>query len=523
MYDLLIKNGAVIDGANNKTVIADIAIKGETIEKIGNLEKESAIKIIEAASLTVSPGFIDITNHSDTYLTLFTNPSQESLLRQGITTIIGGNCGSSLAPIISNFAWESIKKWSDVKKINPDWQTINEFFQILEKRGLPLNFGSLIGHSTLRRGLIGEETRNLKLKELLQIKKTLAQSLNDGAFGVSTGLVFSHSKSVRTEEIIELAEIVLKYNGLYATHIRDEGTEFIPAINETIRIAQETKVKTEISHLKVLNPYSKNFGEAIKIIENSNQTGSRINFDLYPYTATASPLHTLLPSFVLGGSREKILNNLENKKIIEELKQEIREKEEIIKTIKIASTETQKNFIGKTIEEIAKTQNLSIEETFILILKSTKLKIIGFIPHIDKQNVINGLKHKLSYVSTNGAGYSLNNLDKSEIIHPRSFGAFPKFWHNLTFDNNSLSKEEAIYKMSGGPATKLEIKNRGVIKKGYFADLIIFDNNNFKDLANFENPYQYAAGVKYLIINGKIVIDNGELINTKAGKIIRRK
>lgn len=523
MYDLIIKNGAVIDGANNKSIITDIAIKDEKIEKIGSLEKESAIKIIEAASLIVSPGFIDITNHSDTYLTLFTNPNQESLLRQGITTIIGGNCGSSLTPIINNSAWKSIEKWSDIKKINPNWQTTGEFFKILETRKLPLNFGTLIGHSTLRRGLIDDEIRNLKIKELLQIKKILAQSLNEGAFGMSTGLVFSHSKSVRTEEIIELAEIVFSYDGLYATHIRNEGIEFISAINEAIQVARATKVKTEISHLKVLNPHGKNFGEAIKMIENAGQSGSDINFDLYPYTTTASPLHTLLPYFILGGGRENILNNLENKKIIEELKQEIHEKEEIIKTIKIASINGQKNLIGKTIEEISKTQNISTEETFIQILKSSKLKIIGFIPHISEQNMISGLCHKSSYISTNGAGYSLDNLDKLNIIHPRSFGAFPKFWRNLTFNNNMLNKEEAIYKMSGGPASKLGIKDRGIIKKGYFADLVIFDNNNFKDLANFENPYQYAAGVKYLIINGKIVIDNGELINTRAGKVIKKK
>jgi len=268
MYDILIKNGTIIDGTKNKKFKADIGIKKDKIKKIGNLKKANANTIINAQNQYIAPGFVDIHNHSDSYWTLFTSPSLKSMVKQGVTTIIGGNCGASLAPLSRGHFIVSIQKWVDINEVNVNWLTIAEFLDTLEKRKIGLNFGTLVGHSTLRRGVLGEKFRELKPEEMKKMERMLEDAMSDGAFGMSTGLIYSHAKIAPTEEIIRLAKLLKKYHGVHAIHIRDEANKLIPAIKEAIEIAKLSEVSTEISHLKAMGKKNwPNFKKILIMIE----------------------------------------------------------------------------------------------------------------------------------------------------------------------------------------------------------------------------------------------------------------
>lgn len=526
MYDLLIKNPFIIDGAKNRKYQASVAISEGKIKKIGKLRNAKAEKIIQANDLYLSPGFIDLNNHSDTYLTLFTIPDLESMLRQGVTTILGGNCGSSLAPLVEGDTLKSIQKWADISQINLNWLTFKEFLDELEKKAIGVNFASLVGHSTLRRGLLRDEFRVLKPRELEAMKEMLKASLKQGAFGFSTGLAYSHAKIASTKEIIELAKIVKQHNGIYASHIRGEAEELLPAVKETIEINKKTKVSIEISHLKAMGrKFWSNMEKAIELIEAaSRQSESNINFDIYPYTITGSVLYILLPDWVAEGGKTKLLKRLKDPAIKTKVIKEMQQKKDYeYDRVTIAISSIDKAFIGKKITEIAQAQNISVEEAIINMLVISEDRIITFIDTLSPDNVEMGLVHPLSFVASDGSGYNIEYYQKKkELVHPRCFGAFPRFLGRYVRDKNILNWEEAIYKITGGPAKKLGLKNRGVIKKGNWADLVLFNPQKIIDKADFENPFQYPQGIEYVWVNGKMAVEKGIYTGQRVGQVLRK-
>lgn len=525
MFDILIKNGTVIDGTDKKSFRADIAIKGDKIKKIGQLNKKRAKTAINAEGQYVVPGFIDIHNHSDSYWTLFTIPKLDSMLRQGVTTIIGGNCGSSLAPLVRGNIIISIQKWADINEVNVNWLGMGEFLDVLERRKLGINFGTLVGHSTLRRGIVGEEFRKLKPKEIKMMERMLEDALKEGALGLSTGLAYSHAKVAPTEEIIKLAKIVKKENGIYTSHIRGEAEELIPAIEETLSIARKTKVPTEISHLKAMGKKNwPNFSKAIEMIEKVKQQGMNINFDVYPYDTTGSVLYILLPDWVAEGGKRMLIKRLKDPSIKEKVIKEMQETKsyEYDKVI-VAISPADKTFIGKKIIEIAQTQGVSVEEAIINMLIASEGRVITFFKTLSENNVRLGLKHPLAFIGSDGSGYGIDYYArKKELVHPRCFGTFPRVLGKYVREEKLMSWEEAIYKMTNGPAKKIGLKNRGVLKRGNFADITIFNPKTVIDQATFENPFQYPEGVEYVIVNGKIAIDKGKYTGQMAGRVLRK-
>lgn len=526
MYDILIKNPIIIDGAKNSKYKADVAISNDRIEKIKReIDSKKAKKTIDAEGLYLTPGFIDLNNHSDTYLTLFTVPSLESLLRQGVTTILGGNCGSSLAPLVSGDNLKTIQKWVDINQINLNWLTFEEFMQTLERRKIGVNFASLVGHSTLRRGLLKDEFREVKPKELKIMADMLKSAMKQGAFGLSTGLAYSHAKIATTKEIIELAKIVKNYNGLYTTHVRGEAEELLPAIEETIEVAKKTGVNTEILHLKAMGKnFWPNMKTAIEMIEKADANKTHINFDVYPYTITGSVLYILLPDWVAEGGKIQLLKRLKDPaikaKVIKEMQ---KEKAYEYDKITIAVSPINRSFIGKKITEIAKAQEVSVEEAIINMLMISEGRIIVFVDTLNEENVKMGLAHALSFIGSDSAGYDISHYQKySELVHPRCFGAFPRFLGKYVEREHLISWEEAIYKITGGPAQKLGLKNRGLVKENYSADLVLINPDKIIDRATFENPYQYPDGINYVLINGKIAVENGKYTGEKAGKVLKR-
>ena len=522
MYDILIKNGVIIDGSGNEMFDGDLGIKDDKISAIGNLQNEKGEIEIDARGKFVCPGFIDVNNHSDTYWQIFLDPDLESLIYQGITTIVGGNCGSSLAPLASAKNIESIQKWIDLRQINVNWLSLKEFFDFLSERELSVNLATLTGHGTLRRGVLNDEVRSPNLKELKFIEKKLKESMKQGSFGLSTGLIYTHARLASPEELEGLAKIVKKYKGIYTSHIKDEANEVLDSLEEAIQIGRDTGVKLHISHLKVMG--AKNWAkmdDALALIDNAYKNGVDISFDVYPYTNTGSVLYTLLPAWVAEGGKKMMLYRLKDlavrAKVISEMKRSGFEYDKI----EIASSSLDKTLTRRKIADIAQAQNKTVEDTIIDILLASEGRVITSIEVLNESNVKKAIVHPLSMIATNGSGYNVNHAKTGEVVHQRSFGAFTKVLEKYVLEEEIISFEDAIRKMTAYPAEKYSIKNRGRLKKGYFADVLVFNRSEISSPATRENPYQYSRGIEYSIVNGKIIIEEGKYKKIKNGRIIK--
>lgn len=501
---------------------ADVGIKESEIKEISNLESEHAEKIIDASGKYVSPGFIDVNNHSDTYWRIFLSPRLESLIYQGITTIIGGNCGSSLAPLVNENIIRTIQKWADIKKVSLNWLRMGEFLDEMQKRKLPVNFGTLAGHATMRRGLIGDEVRSLSGNELGKMKRMLRDAMREGALGFSTGLIYTHAKLASAEEIYELAEVVKDFDGVYTTHVRGESQELISAVEEAIKVSKKTGVSLHISHLKAIG--SKNWHlmeEALNLIETARMDNLDVSFDIYPYTETGSVLYVFLPDWVAEGGKKLMIGKLKDPKIRKEVIKGMKADSFDYSKVMISISPLDKTLNRRKIVDIAKAQGKSVEETLIDILIASEGRVITIADVLSEKNVSKGIRNPFSIIASNGSGYDITHKETGELVHPRNFGSFPKFFSKYVRESKILSWEEAVNKVTGKPAKKFNLKRRGIIKEGNFADLVVFDPENIKDLATTDNPYQYSKGIEWVIINGKIVINGGNYEDAKAGKMIR--
>lgn len=523
MFDIIIKNGTIIDGTGGKKIKSDVGIKHGKIKEIGDLSGAKSLQVIDVDGLYVAPGFIDIQNHSDSYYTLFTQPNLESLVNQGITTIIGGNCGSSLAPLMEGKTIESIQKWANIKNVNVNWLYMKEFLEELERKRIPVNFGTLVGHATLRRGLIQDEVRRVTLEELRIMEGSLRLSLEQGAFGMSTGLAYTHAKLASAHEIIRLLKTVKDYSGIHALHLRDEKDSLVPAFEEAVYIARQSGVPLRISHLKAMG--DKNWRAMSKILEDIvllNEDGVRIYFDMYPYQSVASVLYIFLPDWVVKGGKKEMLKRLANKEIaasvMEEMKKQMLDYDKII----IANSMADRSFIGKSIKELAQNQGVSEAEAVINILLAAQGQVIVFIDNLSEDNLMEAMKSEFSVFGSDSAGYSTDYFKNGELVHPRSFGSFPRILGLYVREKKVLSWEKAIYKMTGLPAELLSISDRGTLKRGNMADITIFNPKTIMDKAIYTNPFQHSVGIEYVLVNGEIVIDQGIENQVMAGRVLRR-
>jgi N-acyl-D-amino-acid deacylase len=523
MHDIIIRNGNIIDGSGGPMFNADLAIREGKIFAIGDLHNDGAHFVVDAKGCYVTPGFIDVNNHSDTYLRIFQNPDLESLIYQGITTIIGGNCGASLAPLVNQNVIQSVQKYADIRKLNINWLKISEFLKVVEGKNLAVNFGTLVGHTTLRRGIVGDEVRGLTSEEMKIMKKMLAQALKEGALGLSTGLVYTHAKIATAGEIMELAEVVEDHGGVYTTHIRGESHELVEAVREAVNIGEKTKVKLEISHLKAMG--KKNWGlqeEAINIIESSRMSGVDVNFDVYPYTITGSVLYILLPDWVAEGGKAAMIQRLKNPPVREKVFEELRQSGFNFSDIVISISPLDGSLTRRKIGDIARSQGKLPEEVVLDLLIASEGRVVTMMDVLSEKNMVKAIQNPFSIISTNGAGYNIEHSQSGELVHPRNFGAFPRVFSYYVREKNKVSWEEAVHKMSGRPAQKFNLKKRGFLKAGYFADVAVLDPIEIQDLATPENPYQYSKGVNLVVVNGQVVIENGKYNGTRAGQVIGR-
>lgn len=521
--EIVIKNGLLIDGSGIPGERTDVLIKDDKIVKLGNFKKKKAEVIIDAADSIVAPGFVDINNDSDHHLTIFTQSEQESLLKQGVTTIIGGNCGSSLAPLIRGNL-KSIRKWTDPNQTNIDWQSIKEFLDKLEQKKIGVNFGTLIGHSTVRRGIIGDELRDLNEDELEQMKEVFRQGLNDGALGISTGLEYSHARLTPLNEVLEILKIAKERNVLYATHLRSEKENLLSSVSELEDLAEKMNYqmpKIEISHLKSYRGFEEELNLSLAVIQKLKEKGVDINFDSYPYQFIAGPLYLYLPDWAIKGGLEEMMRNLQNdftrKRVVEDLKKREYDYSSIIVTEMSKSLA----FVGRSVYDLARMRMISPEEMMVEIMLAGNGRVIMAEKCLSRIASYWLFKNPLSIIASNGEGVNYADKKPNLLPHPRSFGAFPKFLAEVR-DNKLMDWSEAIKKITFEPARKLNLKNRGLIKKGFFADLVVFNPQIINSAANIENPYQEPKGVDFVIVNGQLVVNKSQFGGVKAGRILRR-
>ncbi|MBI2465788.1 MAG: D-aminoacylase [Candidatus Sungbacteria bacterium] len=521
-FDIIIKNGMVVNGTGQAGYKADVGITGDKIFDIGNLTKAKAKTEIDASGQVVAPGFIDVQNHSDSYGGILRDSHLESMARQGITTILVGQCGSSLAPLLKG-SLASIQKWADIGGINVNWKSAAEFFETMSRRGLGVNLATLAGHATLRRDFIGDTSRPLNPKEELQMMSLLKRSLQEGVYGVSIGLAYTHERLAAEEEIHRLLKVARNYDSVVSFHLRNEGAEIFSSINEVFGFLRHTPVKSKISHLKILGEKNTVASEKLlRMLEVASRDGLSAYFDVYPYTASAVVLYLLLPEWATLGGKNDLIKKIKNKNIRADIARDLETKNYPYDKITIASAALGQNFTGRTLAQIAKDQNTSAPEAVLNLILAARDQVTVFWHDLDENILDNLIKHPHAMIATDGSGYGPNDRFSKQVPHPRSFGATARVLGKYVRERKIINLETAIYKMTAMPAGWLGLNNRGALAKNNFADVVVFDPQNIKDLATYENPFKHPAGINQVIINGQFAVKNGQYQNILAGRTLRR-
>ncbi len=520
-YSTIIKNGVILDGTGGAPKRADIGIIEDKIKKIDHFKNDTAPIVIDAANRFVVPGFIDLTTHSDTHWTLFSQPTQESFIRQGITTIFGGHGGSSLAPLVMAENIEAIQKWVDISKININWQSMAEFLSELDQHKIGINFGTFVGYGTLRRGVLGDQTRSAQPNEISQMRFLAESAIQNGAFGISTNLGTAHENSATNEEVIEILKVAKSFKVPVSHHLEDEGKNILPAIARLIALTRTSGIHSHIAHFKAIGRTAwEQFSQALEMIEEAQRQKTEFTCDFFPYNRTGSNLYSLLPKWARESGKKRILGFITGKErqyLLDSLKELTLHYDKIT----IASTLRDLDGMGKSIAELSKRSEISPEEIILNLLQVNELQVSIFNEAISEDNIGLLAKKDYSMVSSDGVGYDENYRSKMDLPHPRSFGAFPRVFSTLVKDKKILKWEEAIYKMTGFPAKVVGLSDRGIIAPGAYADIVIFNPENIADKANYINPYQFPTGINYVLVNGNVALKENFLADARYGRILR--
>jgi N-acyl-D-amino-acid deacylase len=529
-YDIVVKEGHIIDGTGNPWFKADIGIYRGKVVKIGIIE-EIGQNVINADGMIVSPGFIDLHNHSD--LTILAHPDCESSIMQGMTTAVVGNCGFSMAPVSSKnlrllreYISPFLKRDFDY---GWDWISLKDYYEKVKKKQIAMNLVPLVGHGTIRIAVRGFEKSKLSRAELREMKKLLIQSLEDGAFGMSTGLAYPPGYFATMEELLELGAILKKYGKIYASHIRNESSRLKEAVKEAIKIGEENNIPIEISHYKAKG--EENWGKvdsSLRLMEKARAKGIEVGCDVYPYTAGSTTITSILPVWVLEGGIEKMLKRLRNSDIREKIKKEYVEdrvmgsndiKDAGFNGIVVSSCSSHKEYEGKSLEDIINGKYRFGDPyeglfEFLLEIKGDAT-VIKFL--MEEEDVKQVISSPLSLIISDSWTTS---PDEGGKPHPRAYGTFPRFLRIYVTEGRILTIEEAIRKITSLPASRIRLKGRGLIKEGFWADIVLFDPVEIKDNSTYQDPHRYPSGMKYVIVNGGIAVDNGKPTYAKYGKII---
>jgi N-acyl-D-amino-acid deacylase len=521
-FDILIRDGTVVDGTGAKPFQADIAVNGLRILDMGRLAHARAARTIDARGMIVSPGFIDIHGHSD--ISLLVSPRAESKVMQGVTSEISGNCGESAGPISE----KTIDDWRAVGHrlgVTVDWRSLGGFLDRL-KDSISINYGTLVGLGTVRGAVMGSVDRRAGPAELSGMKSLVEESLEQGALGVSTGLVYPPGMYAPTEEISELTACASRGRGLYATHMRSEGDEISQAVDEALEISEQAQVPLQISHFKTVG--KKNWGrmpELLRKLERAADEGVDVKADRYPYTASATGLTSLLPRWAHQGGRKELLDRLRNEEDCNRMREAAEGRIEEIgwENILITNTWTAsgRSLEGKSLAESASERRVEPFDLMVEIaLQSGGLaSIVAFSQ--DEDDMLLTLSHPLVMLASDSGIRSVSGVLSEGKPHPRAYGAFPAFYRIFVRQKGLLTIEKAVHKMTGMPAQRLGLAQRGILRKGYWADIVVLDSERFEDTATYGNPHSYARGLEYVIVNGEIAVERGLQTDSRSGLVLR--
>ena len=498
-YDLIIRGGKVVDGSGNPWYHADIAIKNDRIAEIGQLSNHEAKRVIDAHGLVVAPGFID--PHTHALRGIFEVPNAESALLQGVTTLTEGNDGSSPYPIDRHYAD------IDNLRISPNWAVF-------------------VGQGTIRQRVIGFGLRKATPDEMERMKQMVRDAMEQGALGISTGLFYVPGSFTSTEEVIELSKVAAEYNGIYISHIREEAAQLIDSVQETIRIGEEANIPVQITHHKVIGV--ENWGasiESLRLVDEARKRGVDVTIDQYPYTASQTSINALIPQWAQAGGREEMLSRINSAETYSTIKNEVVAK--ILydrgggdpKNVFISRNSWDPDMAGKNLAELAidaglePTPENAADVVFDIIRGGGATAVYHAIGPEDVDRI---MQHPATAIGSDGPV----GVFGEGAPHPRQYGTFARVLGLYVRERKILSLEEAIRKMSSQSARRLGIHDRGLITKGYFADIAIFDPDEIIDKATFENPHQYAIGTKFVLVNGAVVVENGQHTGARPGRIL---
>jgi len=535
-YDIVIKNGRIIDGAGNPWFYGEIGIKDGKITRIRPKINEDAKKVIDASGMIVCPGFIDIHSHTDYILPV--SRSQESTLCQGVTTAVVGMCGSGMAPIPEGKEDEFKKRMSTLDPVLEQFEypyhTFKEYLDYNERKRNPANLIFFVGYDNLRwAGGQGGEDRTATPEEFENMKGYLREAMEAGAFGMSTGLIYAPQVFATTVEIIDLAKIVAEYNGLYFSHIRGEGETVIKAVKEVIEIVEKSGCDGgQIAHHKVSG--EKFWGKSkdtIRLIEEANERGLSITCDQYPYNRGMADLATALPPWTRKGSNDDILERIKDPEIQERIKKDVEKgiegwenwiRDEGMKNLYIATVNSGKwkDVVGKNLTEITQIKGKSDDwETYFQLLIDNDLGVMITIESMGEEDIRRIMTSRYQMVGTDGFG--LPASFRSGAYHPRCFGTYPRVLGKYVREEKIMTLEQAIRKMTSFPAQRLRLQDRGLVLEGNWADIVIFNPDKIIDKGTYEQPYQLPEGIPHVIVNGVIVVQNGKKNKRSPGIVIR--
>lgn len=519
MYDLIIKNARIIDGTDSPWYRGDVGIKNGKIVGVGALDGAASQEVSDAEDCYLAPGFIDIHSHSDS--TLLGYPLAESRILQGVTTEIGGNCGISPAPVNP----ENLKLLKDYAgHLDYDWERVSEYYQLLEKEKISTNIGTLVGHGTIRLAVMGFEDRKPTGQEMQAMKDYLRQALEDGVFGLSSGLIYPPGCYSDTEEMTELAKILKHYGAFYATHMRDEGVNVVESVKEAIEVCRHSGAPLQISHHKVARKshWRSSCKTTIAMMEDARREGLDVTADQYPYSASSTTLDSNVPLWGFTGGMEEMLNRLRTPEIRAKLKDESNASHVgRWGDIFVSYVESEKNAwtVGKSIAEIAATRGVDpADACFDLILDEK-----GRVNEVNYGMCEEDIEFIMSqpFVMTGSDGNAAS-LDYPGLPHPRWYGTFPRVIAHYCRNRKLFPLETAIHKMTGLPAIRLGLSDRGLIKEKMHADLVLFDYEALRDTPDYKTPKCACEGIKRVYVNGVLTAKDGMHTGARAGVVLRK-
>ena len=529
-YDVVIRNGHIIDGSGNPWVSGDVAIVGDRIAKIGKVDSSAAKRVIDAQGLVVSPGFIDMLGQSE--LALLIDNRSLSKLSQGITSEITGE-GQSVGPQDA-LTLPELQSGLDRYHLKVDWTTLDGYFNRLEKTGTPLNIGTYVGAAQVREAVLGDVDRAPTPEELAKMEAFVAEAMEQGAFGISTALIYPPGHYAKTDELIELAKVAGRYGGLYATHMRSEGQSEMAAIEEALRIGREGHLPVEIFHLKVIGqPRWGSMPKVVATIQAARDSGQDVSADMYPYIAGGTALASSLPPWVADGGAAKLLERLKDPAIRARIKLEMASEHPNWENIYLGSGGASgvlvsgivnpdlKKYDGQKLAQIASSQGKDPLDALMDLVIADKAQTGALYFIANEDDLRDGLKQPWTSIGLDGGELSMDGPLFEPHSHPRAFGSMPRFLGHYVRDEHLLSLEQAIRKIASLPAQREHLRDRGLLKEGFFADVTVFDPATIIDKATYEDPAEISLGVKYVFVNGQLEYEDGKLTGSQGGRVLR--